>query len=162
MTIAELGALVSALDTARFTLEQAVQEEAPHAAGLGPWVAYLYEHRADVTYRVADYAVYRGAYAYLPTAWIVHYSDATETSHPVSTAAAALTRADVHHLLARDDAALCPVQAVYVRYDEDDDDRYVATVREPDGRLTDVPSLTAYTTLCAAWQGAREGDRPIS
>lgn len=150
MRTEELSALVGGLDTARFTLEDAMREGAASAAGAGAWVAYLYEHRTGLTYRVADYPAYRDACAYLPTAWIVHQPRAQRTGRDEGARAAALTRADVREILVVADGAACPMQAFHVRYDEHDDDRYVATVCLPDGTLRDAPTLGTYRELLHA------------
>ncbi len=173
MTTEELSALLSDLDTARFTLEDALRirpesptsegtrsapgEDATRADAAGTWVAYLYEHRTNLTYRVADYAAYRHSYAYLPTAWIVHEPRTQRSGRDESMRAAALTHGEARQMLDRGDGVPCRVEAIHVRYDEHDDDRYTATVRLPDGTYRDVTAFATYEAQCQPTAGVSSG-----
>lgn len=172
MTTAELCALMSDLDRARFTLEDAMrehsesqtQEMAPSASrewafganSADSWVVYLCEHRTDLTYRVADYAAYRQFYAYLPTAWIVHQPRMRRSGRDEIPHVAALTPADIQQILIKGDGLRCRVESFHVRYDEHDDDRYLATVRLLDETSQDVATFAAYEALCQSAQASPE------
>lgn len=151
MTGAELQVLVADLHTERFTLEDAERHG-------DEWVAYLFEHRPGVTYRVAEYQMYRRHYAYLPTDWITWVPRLERNGHDYGAMNAMITRPELEQILAHDRAgASVRLRAVHVRYDEDDDDRYLVRIVMP----TDPPHELIFTTVDAYWQAQHQPAPPV-
>ncbi len=132
MTDEELRALVAELarDRRRFTLEDAGRGDGD---GDG-WVAYLFEHRPNVTYRVTDYTAYHAEHAYLPADWITREPrPARNGGRDYSEEEAALTLADIGRLLGRDAGARSPLRALHIRYADDGNHPYRVVVATPTG-----------------------------
>lgn len=140
MTSDELSAVLANLDRDRFTLEDA------ECHG-DEWIAYLFEARSGVTFCVSDYAAYREHYAYLPTTWIAHQPRRQRLNPNLNVGAARLSVSDVCHIMSQERAsAWYTVVSLHVRYDENDDDRYVVIVNTASGHLA-VSTLAAYQRL---------------
>jgi len=148
MTDEELGTLVAELarDRRRFTLEDAWRGDGD---GDG-WVAYLFEHRPALTYRVTDYAAYHTEHAYLPAEWITHEPrPARNGGRDYSEEEAALTLADLGRLLGRDAGARYPLRTLHIRYADDGDHPYRVFVATPTGRRA-CATLDAYLRIQGA------------
>lgn len=147
MTLDEMAELVREMERqhARYTLEDVVREE-------GVWVAYLYEARARLTFRVADYRAYHAESCYLPASWIVHSPRrARGGAGDGDRAEATITLAELGQIVADAGArGWQRLRALHIRYgDWDEDDRYWVRVEWDDDphRPRAVGSLAAYHAL---------------
>ncbi len=151
MTGEDLCALVGALlrDRRRFTLEDAERQ------GDGSWVAYLYDARPALTYRVADGRAFRALRADedLPDAWIA--PPAPDRARDYGERDACITLAELGRILRHDitrGAAGAAdkhgaLRALHVRYADDGDDLYRIKVRGAVGEDRALTTLDAYLAM---------------
>jgi len=151
MTGEDLCALVGALlrDRRRFTLEDAERQ------GDGSWVAYLYDARPVLTYRVDDYLAFQALRddEDLPDAWIA--SPTSDRARDYGEGEACITLAELGRILEHDrgrDAANDAggrgrLRALHARYADDGDDCYRVVVRAPAGEDHALTTLDAYLTM---------------
>ncbi len=151
MTSKDLWALVGLLlrERRRFTLEDAERQ------GDGSWVAYLYDARPALTYRVDDFQAFHALWARedLPDAWIA--SPAPDRARDYREGEACITLSELGHILAHDavrgaagDAnAPSRLWALHARYADDGDDRYRVVVRTSAGDDRALTTLDAYLAM---------------
>jgi len=151
MTGEDLCALVGALlrDRRRFTLEDTERLDD------GSWVAYLYDARPVLTYRVDDYPAFQALRADedLPDAWIA--SPAPDRAHDYGEGDACITLTELGRILehdrgrgaANDAGGRGRLRALHVRYADDGDDLYRVVVRGAAGEDRALTTLDAYLAV---------------